>query len=1052
MIRKLLISLLALVMCFTACFALASCSDDPVVGPQGDKGDKGDQGEKGPAGEQGPVGPAGEQGIGVKSVEIVDGKLVFTYTDDTKSAPIEFPTIKGDNGADGEDGADGADGKDGVGIKGVALSAEGKLVITFTNDETTEIAIPVKNGENGADGADGRGIAKIESVAGKLVITYTDNTTEEVALPTVECAHENGREEVVLKNHTLTENGTYLYVCNDCGHSEIAYKTVHDFTVGKVTPATCTTPKKTADVCKICGLEENAVEVGEPLGHAWVTDKVVVEEGNTICEDGGQKVDYCTVCYAVTSYVTGPTGHDVAEWTKVDATKATTGSLTGICETCGKTITVELPKLDKVAYAYAENVEVKSCASRKGVATYTIYVNAKGELVNVETEGYTAYVTEVALAPSAHTLNGELMTKAYYDWNTKGITEFNEEKATCKEGTHGRGFYTCEECDVIVYVETVKDHTYAEKDVTVTVEPDCINKGSGTVKCEECEEIVTGYVSALGHDWKYELVEDTVNNKKTLKLTCQRDDCGVTETLDVESVTEEAATCTAEGKITVVAIVDGESVTKEFIQPKKNHVLNGVEMNKKYYAFDTEGITEFDEEKATCVEGTHGRGYYTCDVCKVLQYVETVMEHTWSEEGTTKDPDATCTVPGTLKGFCVKCNAAVEEEIPAKGHDFEYAYDEETKILTLTCKVCDEVETYEVTEKPVVVEPTCILEGSITVTVVIDGKTVVKTFPKAKVAHTLNGKLMTEEAYPSTTKGITEFHEHIANCLEGGKGYYTCEVCNVIQYVETTGDHDGEVVIEDATCTEAGTKTTTCKTCNKVVEEEIPALGHAYTVSDIVNPTDYVEGSFVLGCSRCEDYEETVVLPVLGDDAYEVVNAIIASCKNEGRDDYTYNYEAVKDVVVEVKFSVVLDFTDHVEFVYGEDHIYTWLADVEELVDVDETVKVTYFFIGYVCEDCAKMIVLEKEAVEREYVIPEGTKNLLDELLDEETEILEMYKEIGLEILGAYAWTVEVTEGEGEEAETVEYEYNVIKFKLILTGEVFYVVNCDVVEDEPVYE
>jgi hypothetical protein len=374
--------------------------------------------------------------------------------------------------------------------------------------------------------------------------------------------------------------------------------------------------------------------------------------------------------------------------------------------------------------------------------------------------------------------------------------------------------------------------------------------------------------------------------------------------------------------------------------------------------------------------------------------------------------------------------------------------------LLLDCQRedCGCHEEYKTVGEPVVVEPSCFATGSITVTAVIDGKNVVKTFVLNKVNHKLGEEYMIPgEKYPSSTEGITEFLDHVATCQKDGQGYYVCTVCNEMQPVVTTGTHNGEVSIEGATCTEAGTKTTTCKTCGEVVTEEIPALGHAYTVSDIVNPTDYVEGSFVLGCSRCEDYEETVVLPVLGDDAYDVVNAIEATCKNEGRDDYTYKYEAVKDVFVEVKFSVVIDFTDHVEFNEEEDHIYTWLADVEELVD-DETVEYTYFHMGYVCEDCGKMIVLEKAAVERECEIPEGTKNLLEELLDEETEILEIYKEFGLEVLGAYEWTVEVTEGEGEEAETVEYEYNVIEFKLILTGEVFYVVECYEVEDEPVYE
>ncbi len=61
-------------------------------GPQGEKGEQGETGAQGPQGEkgeqgetgaQGPQGEKGEDGIGIKSIDVVDGEIIVTYTDNT---------------------------------------------------------------------------------------------------------------------------------------------------------------------------------------------------------------------------------------------------------------------------------------------------------------------------------------------------------------------------------------------------------------------------------------------------------------------------------------------------------------------------------------------------------------------------------------------------------------------------------------------------------------------------------------------------------------------------------------------------------------------------------------------------------------------------------------------------------------------------------------------------------------------------------------------------------------------------------------------------------
>ena len=84
---------LVLALLFCNLGVLTSCMVISESGIQGEKGEKGDRGEKGDTGEQGiqgnegaqgPQGPQGEAGTGILEVEIVDGKLIITYTDGTQ--------------------------------------------------------------------------------------------------------------------------------------------------------------------------------------------------------------------------------------------------------------------------------------------------------------------------------------------------------------------------------------------------------------------------------------------------------------------------------------------------------------------------------------------------------------------------------------------------------------------------------------------------------------------------------------------------------------------------------------------------------------------------------------------------------------------------------------------------------------------------------------------------------------------------------------------------------------------------------------------------------
>ena len=93
---------------------------------------------------------------GIASAVINDnGELVITYTDGTSDNLGVVVGEKGDKGEQGEQGPQGDKGEQGP------------------------------QGDKGEQGEDGRGISKVEFSADgtKLVITYTDNTTQEIAIP-----------------------------------------------------------------------------------------------------------------------------------------------------------------------------------------------------------------------------------------------------------------------------------------------------------------------------------------------------------------------------------------------------------------------------------------------------------------------------------------------------------------------------------------------------------------------------------------------------------------------------------------------------------------------------------------------------------------------------------------------------------------------------------------------------------------------------------------------------------------------------------------------------
>ena len=883
---------------------------------------------------------------GIASAVVNDnGELVITYTDGTSDNLGVVVGEKGDKGEQGEQGPQGDKGEQGP------------------------------QGDKGEQGEDGRGISKVEFSADgtKLVITYTDNTTQEIAIPAygTQCSHEKV-ECLVFKEHTKEVAGTYLLVCEDCGYSEVLHEFRHDYGDVEVVPPTCEEEGYTGKTCTICGHAADKTDVKEPLGHDWSEEYYVVEDGRTICEDGGMYVRVCSRCDLVESKVTEPIGHRCEDWAvSTTPTAKNAGELKGSCENCGKQQTKTLPAFDseegKAFYTYTVTQEKKYCTD-EGKGTYSFEIDEQ------------SFSFEVTIAPTQHTLNGKTATEWLnksenaYSVDITGIKEFPDDHATCTK--HGKGYYTCEECGEMVYVDTYKEHTVAQWTDKEGEKATCDDAGKQIGYCSVCETEVERDVPALGHSYTYKFVKES-DNTFTLIGTCTRDGSHVTTEKGLTGVKEEStpATCTQEGLIVYTYVKDGVELTIKETIPKKPHTLNGKPAtdyanSDKNGAYDAtvEGIIEFKGEEASCAnDGTYGKGYYICEECGEPIYVDTYRNHVYDPDTFEVTLEPTCTAKGEQKGYCTVCDAEITEEIPALGHEENWKFvrneDGTSFTLTITCNRCNTQISQDTNitdvEEEVTKEPSCSEEGEIVYTYTTDGKTVSVAVSIPKIAHTLNGELATEwenadHRYDADMEGIKEFADNKATCTTPGKGYYICEECGELVYVETYRKHVYDTFTDtytnDDPCTQEGTRTYTCSVCEKQYTEKLPAKGHVYVEDSRTLPTNEKTGTVVISCERegCSE-KITITLPILTDNSYKKQVIVEAACNKEGLIRYTYEYKVGEKVEYTVTFDIVVGMTDHEQ---SEDaKTYTWIVD---------GVKYT----GYICETCDKMIVTDSEPVE----------------------------------------------------------------------------------------
>ena len=254
-----------------------------------------------------------------------------------------------------------------------------------------------------------------------------------------------------------------------------------------------------------------------------------------------------------------------------------------------------------------------------------------------------------------------------------------------------------------------------------------------------------------------------------------------------------------------------------------------------------------------------------------------------------------------------------------------------------------------------------------------------------------------------------------ANCVDTGKGHYTCSVCGApgeknVEIEINAENHKGPVTAEttvEPTCTEKGVRVYTCAACGESWEKEIEKIPHDPDIIEAKEATCFEAGNKRYErCKVCGEYgkdEET---------GEEYKGELILAYKHEG-------YIAEKtlengDVAVEYEIAV---FVNDVNFKAKDYALRIRAVDVEVNGDayiytlriVKPTCTRDGYVIGKYCTKCAEIYGNEDLIADEEgefnytgYIIPATGNHKIVHIVSD-PEALPTYEVCGGEVYYAYA-------------------------------------------------
>ena len=478
-------------------------------------------------------------------------------------------------------------------------------------------------------------------------------------------------------------------------------------------------------------------------------------------------------------------------------------------------------------------------------------------------------------------------------------------EATCTEG--GVNWYTCSRCDYYYTEDT--DPLGHEWILDSEISPaTCGGAGTGSYICELCGATKTDTISNEGidhtwGDWVTVTEPDCSIEKDGLKRhTCTV--CGATEeeTIYFEHSWVERTlvegTCLTEGKFAFVCSVcgyyDEEEVENTGYVPDNHEgtqiMIIDVEPTETttgsaHYEWSCCGERVLNQqgqpltvtlcktnehiwdltrvlEEATCSHP--GRGFYTCMECGMTKEQEIVVEHTWTDWETVREPDCGTKTNGLEKRTCLVCGEVETNEI-----EYEHMWHETT-----------------------ITEATCITEGSWGMVCAICGyydPREVETTGYNPDNHEGTEVLVIDREPTATREGLGHYewsccHENILNQDET---LLTVTLCK-------TNEHEWwiEEIIEQGTCTEAGVALYKCGVCGMTKRDAVS--GHLWNETRFTEPTCITKGSWGMQCEICGAIDpEQVFYEDYDPDNHEGVKKLVVdvapTTNSEGRGHYEWS-------------------------------------------------------------------------------------------------------------------------------------------------------------------
>ena len=713
---------------------------------------------------------------------------------------------------------------------------------------------------------------------------------------------------------TCTSDGLLVYVCQNAGCGQRSYVVnsayeAHDWGEEENKPATDTENGKRYQICKRCG-EEKVLEILLRESQQELID--LVQKGNITAildvdnevllsdthKDLIQDVEEKIISDGVNGKTYRPT---TISGNMADKNSSVTGAaITAAAEEMKKEPEVSTLALDDTASQeensnnVTSNVEV-SRTSEEILDTKTgkyyfnmslsMTVNGK-KVVSLEkpvtvkvtvpenfkgtncilrsdngTEQNVAAQADGTLIFTTETLGSKQLIKV----SCTGEHEFkesSEEPATCTEPK--KISRTCKKCNYVKEEREGKpaDHNYVVDEGTVK-EATCIEEGSRTLKCQNCDSEITQTIPVTGHSYTEWRVEKdatcTAEGRKT--RSCTTEGCKVKENQTIpatghtfaETYTEDKkATCTEAGTESRHCVNCDASTDTRTIKATGHR-------------FD-ESKAQWNVDNSNCLQ----TGTVQCDNCNAVKQISRSVNHTLQK---TEAKEATCTEAGSKEYWiCENCKTVFEDAAgtkettveaqitPAAGHNLKKTEAKEATCTETgndaywTCGTCGKVYADEAATTQTTVEKQII----------------------SVKAHNLKKT----EAKEATCTGT------------GNRAYWTCGTCGKVyadeaattettveaQMISTKGHSLVETAAKDATCTTAGNRAYwTCTTCQKIyadasgtkettiAAQNIPATGN-HSFGDFIvtkEATIFAKGTETRTCTVCGTAEsrETAKIP-----------------------------------------------------------------------------------------------------------------------------------------------------------------------------------------------